>query len=158
MTVQQFPSQAKRVTYAQLADSTHTFVAGPWEYFTSEERDDDVRKLSHFVVHQDTGETHEIDWTPYSFMSPPDVLRMADMGFPPRKVRMSAVGSTVSGPWNSEACELEWMRWRARQVPNQIPPGNAAPRYVQTDGASSYAWIFAAALTVLVMLAIFPFV
>ena len=54
-----------------------------WDIFRERDNDGDVEKQTFFAVHQDTGETRDIDVSPYY----PDwrvIVRVVDLGFPRR--------------------------------------------------------------------------
>ena len=78
------------------------FRCGAWSYFTCDDNpDDDCRKIGHLLVHEDTGETLRIDFTPYRQMTREDVQRWLDLGRPQRQ---------DAGPLRTEQLELMWWR------------------------------------------------
>lgn len=60
------------------------FTENGWTYFTEHDETDIDRKRSHFLVHQDTGRTVEVDFTPYERISREGVAALVEMDFPAR--------------------------------------------------------------------------
>lgn len=130
---------------APSADFAGEVTVSGWHYFTAKDRDDDVEKILHYVTHQDTGKTHHINWTPYSYMAPIDIKRMADMGWPPSN---STTPANVAAAWTARDCELAHYRWLASYSGIEVP---ASPK----DTALSYTVIGLFALLALIILQFF---
>ena len=137
-----------------------------WQYFVEETEDGDgFKKLGHFLVHEDTGASREIDWTPYGRMSILDIKRLVEMNFPPRPSVSTTSGGKVSSPWDHDTLELAYYRFITRhsRQPNHIPPGKAAPRFLdlRTGGNlpkdDGLPWIFLGTASAVVLLLLLTF-
>jgi hypothetical protein len=99
---------------APLAE--HVTEATGWAYFTEEDADEDRRKLSHWLTHQDTGETRRVRWTPYATMTMRDLYRLISMDFPEPPVGTN---------WNSEHLEMAWWKTFTPILQGMVKEGRA---------------------------------
>ena len=59
------------------------FAIGKWAYFTEDHHDEDLKRdLSHFAVHEDTGQVVDIAFQRGFYMTRMDFARLILMGFP----------------------------------------------------------------------------
>ena len=91
-------------TPAHFAEQLHRI--GPWAvYETDEHSEPDCRKAAWFAVHQDTGETHDFDLSPYAQPTWATFHRLIEMGFP----RRTGIGPMhvvdVASMWQRRAVE-----------------------------------------------------
>ena len=78
----------KKTEALDLRGLQKQFDIGTYTYYTWEDDDGDVRKLYH-VVKSDDGKEFDVDWTPYSKMTPQDLKIWIKLGMPDRKSIMS---------------------------------------------------------------------
>jgi hypothetical protein len=124
---------------APMLDSE--IVVDGWAYYTEDLTDEDTgRNLRHFVVHEDSGETYEINFSPYAYMMPADIRHMIEMGWPPYNRVVGYPGAN----WTSRDIELAWFRFERGQPP-----------FIQPVNRGSYWWLAAMMLLTLIITQIF---
>lgn len=133
---------------ADMIMGDKSVIIGPWEYYTQDLEDDDLRhSYLHYVVNQDTGVVREVNYTRHALMKDVDILRLSVMNWP----EPEAVLGGCALPWTSATIELALQRYEnaMSKKGDRVDFSEGQPRLF------SSAWTLAIFLLIAIMIPIF---